>query len=114
MQVTPRNRERVPCEASPEVLHSTQHSHQALCTLGQHGLVHQQVRHASTLPRAGVPKPRPGMEEFMSTPQGGHIARLMQTSETLVELETVMKRNVDQLKPLHLAVAATQLERLYK
>jgi hypothetical protein len=71
-----------------------------------------QQRHASTLTKAGVPKPRPEVETAMSTHHGGHITRLITFTTSLADLNRVVSQNSAAFSRVHWATAAVQLERL--
>lgn len=73
-----------------------------------------QSRPVSTLARTGIPKPRPEVEDALSTARGGHLGRLIAFSETIADLDHVLQEHAESLGAPHMAAAARQLERLYR
>lgn len=73
---------------------------------------HNSRRWASTMTGAGVPKPRPEVQQALSTHRGGHISRSLLHAKTLFELERALDLHSENIQPEHVPVAALRLEAL--
>ncbi|PNH04625.1 tRNA (cytosine(34)-C(5))-methyltransferase [Tetrabaena socialis] len=68
----------------------------------------------ASLVGSGVPSPRHDVAVQLSTPHGGHINRLIMTSESIAELDGVLYRFRRELRPANIGAAAVQLAYLQR
>ena len=69
-------------------------------------------RGMSGLSKSGVPGPRVDVMEAHSTHHGGHLLRLVNSTETLSALGDLLHDERKRLTPMHVSAACIQLERL--
>ncbi|GIL42812.1 hypothetical protein Vafri_191, partial [Volvox africanus] len=69
-------------------------------------------RSFASLVGSGIPSPRPDVALQLSTPHGGHINRMINTSESIVELDFVLHKFRKLLRPANIGAATLKLEHL--
>lgn len=72
------------------------------------------VRGFASLVGSGIPSPRPDVALQLSTPHGGHINRMILSSESLVELDSILYKHRKKLRPANIGAASVKLEQLYR
>ncbi|GLI69101.1 hypothetical protein VaNZ11_013648, partial [Volvox africanus] len=70
------------------------------------------ARSFASLVGSGIPSPRPDVALQLSTPHGGHINRMINISESIVELDFVLHKFRKLLRPPNIGAATLKLEHL--
>ncbi|EFJ51930.1 hypothetical protein VOLCADRAFT_120347 [Volvox carteri f. nagariensis] len=70
------------------------------------------ARSFASLVGSGIPSPRPDVALQLSTPHGGHINRMINTAESIVELDYVLHKFRKLLRPSNIGAATMKLELL--
>ncbi|GIL73176.1 hypothetical protein Vretimale_4763 [Volvox reticuliferus] len=70
------------------------------------------ARRFASLVGSGIPSPRPDVALQLSTPHGGHINRMINTSESIAELDVVLHKFRKLLRPANIGAATLKLEHL--
>lgn len=70
------------------------------------------IQRTLSLVASGIPSPRADVALQLSTPHGGHINRMINTSESIVELDSILYRFRKRLRPANIGAAAMRLEHL--
>ncbi|KAG2499957.1 hypothetical protein HYH03_002242 [Edaphochlamys debaryana] len=68
----------------------------------------------ASLVDTGVPAPRPDVALYLSSPHGGHINRLINSVDSVVELDAVLYKFRKRLRPANIGCAAMKLEALHR
>ncbi|KAG2442621.1 hypothetical protein HXX76_002706 [Chlamydomonas incerta] len=72
------------------------------------------IQRSLSLVASGIPSPRADVALQLSTPHGGHINRMINTSESIVELDSILYRFRKRLRPANIGAAAMRLEHLHR
>ncbi len=72
------------------------------------------VRCFASLVGSGIPSPRHDVALKLSTPHGGHINNMILTSQSILELDSVLHKFRKRLRPAALGAASMQLEHLHR
>ncbi|GLC44397.1 hypothetical protein PLESTB_000474100 [Pleodorina starrii] len=70
------------------------------------------ARSFASLVGSGIPSPRPDVALQLSTPHGGHVNRMINTAETILELDYVLHKFRKLLRPANIGAATMKLEHL--
>ncbi|GFR40966.1 hypothetical protein Agub_g1630, partial [Astrephomene gubernaculifera] len=71
-------------------------------------------RSYASLVGSGFPSPRPDVALHLSTPHGGHINRMINTAESILELDGILYRFRKRLRPANIGAASMKLEHLHR
>lgn len=124
-----RQRSPHPLNSSPHTrsLHTRRSPHQLVISGSMHSSLNPsssssssisaswiQQRGMGSLITSGMPGPRPEVALEMSTMEGGHIMRLIHSSESIATLDAVLHSHRKVLRPHHVGPACLTLEKLCK
>lgn len=68
----------------------------------------------ASLVGSGIPSPRHDVALKLSTPHGGHINNMILTSQSIMELDSVLHKFRKRLRPAAVGAASMQLEHLHR